>query len=249
MRISIFNVLAGLGAIVAFTLSSVAWQAADADERNHKSLSITEVHVVVADPDIDLADTIHITVDGANLDDARNVAVVLGAETELVVLSAAGNQIVALCPGLGILCEDGDYRLTVAVEMYGKHGKRRRLRTATYDLTIGAVGPQGEQGDPGVQGEPGVSGFERISCGPITVSNPTLNGQGKESVTCPCQAGKVAVAGGVADLRFPISVANSRDFNIAALHPTNDIQWRVRWYNGTGASVNVTLYTVCVTAN
>lgn len=113
----------------------------------------------------------------------------------------------------------------------------------------GPQGPIGPDGPQGPQGEPGVSGYQILSCEPITVPNPTLNGQGKESFTCPCPEGKKAIAGGIADLRFPITVPNSRDFNIAALHPHNDSMWRARWFNGTGAAVNVTLYTVCVTAN
>jgi hypothetical protein len=126
---------------------------------------------------------------------------------------------------------------------------------------IGATGPQGAPGPQGIpgttgsvgpigpQGVPGVSGYQVLTCGTITVANPTPAGAGAESVTCPCPTGKVAIAGGIADLTFPITVSNARDFNISAIHPTNATQWRARWFNGTSNPVNVTLYTVCVTAN
>lgn len=46
---------------------------------------------------------------------------------------------------------DGDYRLTVATG----RGERKRDQ---YDLTIGAVGPQGEPGETGAAGPPGPQG-------------------------------------------------------------------------------------------
>ena len=131
--------------------------------------------------------------------------------------------------------DPGTYYLKV------KKGKTSR---AAF-ITVGAVGPEGPQGPQGPQGAAGVSGFQRISCGPYS----TPHNVGMEAFTCTCPVGKVAVGGGIADVRSPITVANSRDFNVAALHPSTDSKWRARWFNGSGATASVMLYTVCITAN
>lgn len=117
----------------------------------------------------------------------------------------------------------------------------------------GPPGPQGEQGPQGVQGPvgpqgpqglPGTSGYQIIS---TNVTSP--NNVGIEAFTPTCPAGKLAISAGIMDTNFPITVGNSRDFNVAALHPQDSTKWRVRWYNGSGATATVRLYTVCMSAN
>src|SRR3990172_4157591 len=89
--------------------------------------------------------------------------VVIIGDDALSVMSFSNNDIVAEFPAGGIA--DGDYLLTVT-----------KGTTATdkdtYDLTIGAVGPEGPQGEPGPegpqgeigppgpQGEPGLQGLQ-----------------------------------------------------------------------------------------
>ena len=90
----------------------------------------------------------------------------------------------------------------------------------------------------------GVSGYEIL-----TADFFTGNGVGREALTPTCPAGKVAISGGIQDTGFPITVQNSRDFNVAAIHPSGSTRWRARWFNGTGQNVNVRLFTVCLTGN
>jgi hypothetical protein len=91
---------------------------------------------------------------------------------------------------------------------------------------------------------PGVGGYQLLS---INISSP--NNVGREALTPSCPAGKVAIAGGIMDIRFPITVGNSRDFNVAAIHPNSPVNWRARWYNGSGVSTTVRLYTVCINSH
>lgn len=149
---------------LALALSANPWSgptahADDDDDDVRQELTVTEVLV-----NFGTSDTIQITVHGADLDAAESVAVSLGEQGLLDVLSAAGSDIVALCPGS--TCEDGDFLLTVLVEAASIGGdddeddddNRSRLLAAAYDLTIGAVGPQGEKGDTGAQGPKGDKG-------------------------------------------------------------------------------------------
>ncbi|MDH5358918.1 MAG: hypothetical protein OEX03_00080 [Gammaproteobacteria bacterium] len=107
--------------------------------------------------------------------------------------------------------------------------------------TQGATGPQGPQGPQGI---PGAGGYLLLQA-----SETTLNNQGEEKFTPSCPAGKVAIGGGIMQTQFPITVTNSRDFNIAAIHPSGNNKWRARWYNGTGATATVVLYTICINNN
>lgn len=75
------------------------------------------------------------------------------------------------------------------------------------------------------------------------------NGVGYEALTPNCPSGKVAIGGGIMDTNSPITVGNSRDFNIAALHPNSSVNWRVRFYNGSGTDATVRMYTVCLNNN
>jgi hypothetical protein len=110
--------------------------------------------------------------------------------------------------------------------------------------STGPAGPKGDTGATGPQGAPGGSGYELLQS---TVSTP--NGVGQEKLTPTCPDGKVAISGGIMDDRFPISISNSRDFNVAAIHPSGSKNWRARWHNGTGATATIVLYTICINSS
>ena len=108
----------------------------------------------------------------------------------------------------------------------------------------GPEGPQGATGPTGPQGLPGAGGYQLLQ-----ESETTLNNQGEEKLTPSCPVGKVAISGGIMHTQFPITVANSKDFNIAAIHPNGSSNWRARWYNGSGAIATVILYTICINSD
>lgn len=102
----------------------------------------------------------------------------------------------------------------------------------------GATGPTGPEGP---QGLPGAAGYELLQ-----QTETTLNNQGEEKLTPTCPVGKVAISGGIMETNNPITVLNSKEFNIAAMHPDGVSNWRARWFNGTGTAVTVVLYTICI---
>ncbi len=179
MRRAILNGLACASLAVALCLGSGSWRAAYADDDDKVKPGFLVTEVLVTFEDIDLNDTIRITLDGVDLDKAKAVRVSLGEQGELKVLSASGNQILVLCPAPDYTCADGDYLLTVSVlpgrkaryddddededededeDDYDDHWPRPF--TVAYDLTIGAVGPQGPKGDTGDQGPKGDTGAQ-----------------------------------------------------------------------------------------
>ncbi len=217
MQRSMLNWLACAGLAVALCLGSGSWGAAyagDDDDKGKPELSITEVLVSFEDIDYDLNDIIRITVQGVDLDTAQAVKVSLGEQGMLEVLSAGGNQIVALCPGPDFICVDGDFLLTVSVkpghwtrhdddsgdEDWARfdddeddgHDSRRPL-IAAYDLTIGAVGPKGDKGD---RGEPGPAGSSGISGYEIVVGSTALNTNPYKQLSVSCPSGKSVLGGG-----------------------------------------------------
>ncbi len=110
---------------------------------------ILEVLATFENPDfVGTPDTITIT--GVNFDNNDPPVVVLGDQGALNVLSTTGGtEIVAECPGG--MCADGDFLLEVITGNGVQHYDE-------YDLTIGAVGPQGPQGDTGPVGPRGETG-------------------------------------------------------------------------------------------
>lgn len=108
----------------------------------------------------------------------------------------------------------------------------------------GVAGAAGPQGPIGPQGPAGGSGYQVLK----EVVTTEIN-QGEEKLTPTCPAGTVAISGGIMQDQFPISILNSRDFNIAALHPDGSQNWRARWYNGSGTLATIALYTVCINSN
>jgi len=146
MRGKPFLWLAGAGFLLALSVNPWSGPAAHADHDDRddvwQELAVTEVLV-----NYGTTDTIRITVQGADLDNAESVDVSLGEPGALDVMSAGGNEIVAICPGS--TCQGGDFRLTVSVKPAASGGDELeddddyydppRLLTAAYDLTIGAV--------------------------------------------------------------------------------------------------------------
>lgn len=126
----------------------------------------------------------------------------------------------------------------------GSSGPQGTAGPAGAQGATGPAGPQGATGATGPQGPQGLSGAAGYEL--LQQTETTLNNQGEEKLTPTCPIGKVAVSGGVFHNNFPITVANSKDFNIASMHPNSSREWRARWYNGTGFSAEVVLYTVCI---
>ena len=104
-------------------------------------LELKEAHI---DFDLD-----RITLYGSNFDNGSAPAVTMGELGLVEVGSYTGDEIVLVFPDG--LPSDGDYLLAVRTGS----GK---VQSASYDLSIGLVGPTGPQGVPGVVGPPGPQG-------------------------------------------------------------------------------------------
>jgi len=171
---------------VSLKLGQTVWAG---DDHHHKrDLNIIEVFVTFDDNAYGGVDTI--TINGEDLDFGRSPTVTLGRfPAPLEVLNATDTEIVVACPTTitGTTCPSGGFLLSVSTG----RGKRKNDE---WDLSIGAVGPQGE---PGPAGEQGPSG------------NLVLIGQCPvgEFVTGFDASGFVCSGGG-------IGVAASRDFPV-----------------------------------
>ena len=136
-----FKLVAGL----IFGLLSGALFAGQNSKNNATSpeLIITETHVIFGDSGVCTAGVDTITINGINFDNGADPVVVLGDQGRLSVCLATDDTIVAECPSG--FCAHGDYLLEVITgEAVTKYDE--------YDLTIGAVGPRGEQGLTGPAG-------------------------------------------------------------------------------------------------
>lgn len=128
-----------------------------------------------------------ITIRGANLDNGRSLAVTLGDDPTPLAISGipTGSEIVVECPpGPGDVptCVAGDFLLTVTTGP-------GRIRTGTYDLTVGAVGPAGPAGPEGPQGPPGLSDYR-------LVEGPPAAGVESFTSTASCPGGTLTLGGG-----------------------------------------------------
>ena len=190
---------------------SIAAQPVLADQ----SPTISEVIVKFDDPDFG-SDTV--TIKGQNLlgrSDKHATSVMLGEQGPLEVLSSSDSQIIAHCfvdnsasgePDFE--CDDGDYSLEVAITLDHSHISRpygmkydddyfddidyekHASRHASYDLTIGAVGPKGDKGEPGPAGSSGISGYE------VVVRTTALNTNPYKELSVRCPSGKSVLGGG-----------------------------------------------------
>ena len=129
------------GFLMFLLISSQAFADRRDEENKHKkALTIKQVSV-----DFDSGE---IYINGKNLTRKDRTPTVKLAGTELVVSISTKELVIALLdPGT----QAGDYLLTVSTG----HGEKK---TDSYDLTIGAVGPQGPEGAVGPQGETGPQG-------------------------------------------------------------------------------------------
>lgn len=132
----IINALLSICILLLFSVSS----ALAAPPGDH--LNIEEVVVTVGDPDTTLE------IKGWDFDFGSPLEVTL-AGVPAAVMSADGVMIIATVPTS--LFPAGDYLLTVSTG-------EGQSQNDEYDLTIGAVGPQGEQGIQGEQGPQGIQG-------------------------------------------------------------------------------------------
>lgn len=143
--------LARLSLLILFMLSQSSL--ASAQESNHNDVMNEHGRapaLVITSVRVDLANK-KVLIRGFHFDNGSTPQVFLGdADYILSVCSSCydGNQISAEYIDE---ISDGDYLLTV------KTGPAE-IQKDTYDLTIGAKGPQGEQGPPGEAGPPGATG-------------------------------------------------------------------------------------------
>ncbi len=152
------------------------------DKASKKKLQISEVSL---DLDQEL-----LFIYGSGLDNGRGLEVTLGDFPDpLVVDLYQWDMIIAkLPPDL----EPGDYRLTVRTGWGSK-------RSDSFDLTAGAVGPQGPEGPAGPRGEIGPQG-ERGEQGPPGVCDCPLTPEQLEQIGhlltwlgAQCPAGEAVV--------------------------------------------------------
>lgn len=153
------QILCVLTAVLVLALVRLPARAAQNKSNNPTppELLITEVLVTFGPPDM-------LTIKGVNFDNGAPPVVLLGNLGPLVVSSVSPTEIVAQCPGGD--CPVGDYLLSVAT------GPAVRTYDA-YELTIGAVGPQGATGPQGAPGDAVILGFNFEDAGEWTC-DPTV---------------------------------------------------------------------------
>ena len=207
-----------------------------------KALMITEVFISY-DPAPDL-----VFIYGKNFDNGGDPVVKLGDYPDpLFVTQYSENEIVAELP---LDLTDGDYLLKVRTGTPNK-------RVDKFNLTVGAVGPQGEQGPPGEkgsQGEPGSPGPQ----GPPGLANIQVvfnlserDSEGFKQVIASCPE-ETTVIGGGAKINTFVALSDNRLFTITASAPNavpNPTGWLVRAFeiNPTDLEWQVQAYVVCAT--
>jgi hypothetical protein len=160
------------GSLTLIAVATVPAYADDDDDRDDRdrrgssiNTSISQVHVLQEKPG-----TGTLTIRGRHLmgrlgrDRTR---VMLGGHGPLEIMKGSDrNELTVLCSSkeTSFACNDGDYKLTVAVLRHrssrrGRNSNRFSIRgSATHDLTIGAVGPEGLAGPRGADGAEGPQG-------------------------------------------------------------------------------------------
>lgn len=136
----------------------VAMPSALAANNSHNNPVFVEVYIeeaqvnfdanVVGGPCDQAIDTL--TIKGVNFDNGAAPIVNIGAIGALTVCSSDGTTIIAAMPDP---LPDGDYRISVITGNAVKD-------FSEYDLTVGAVGAQGEPGPAGPQGDTGSAGAQ-----------------------------------------------------------------------------------------
>ena len=227
----------------------------DAAKLNRRSLLITEVFVGFGPPDT-------ITIGGQGFDlGQNNPLVTLGDFGPLTIVSVEPNTIVVECPlwdpssppdpdANPPYCSDGDFLLTVS------NGQAKRMND-DFDLTIGAVGPQGEQGLPGPQGPqgepgpPGPQGPPGLANIQVIFSLSETDSTGFKQVIASCPEETKVIAGGGKINTFA-TILDNRLFTITASAPNaipDPTGWLVRAFeiNPTDLDWQVQAYVVCAT--
>lgn len=134
--------------------------------------------------------------------------------------------------------DPGTYRLAVA-----RDGQFfRPFKRDTMDVTIGAVGPEGQEGPPGAQGpkgDPGVANYSVIDC---TFNEWEFGPFASTEFWCDCPAG-TRVLGGGAYAHFYQSI------DLVASYPFTDTQWKVRMTHRYDSTVvaDVHVKVICAT--
>jgi len=155
-----------------FAMMLLAGSSTARGDVNDDELIINEVEVSFSDTEAD-----RIIIRGNNFDFRMDKGylpnVLLGGVTEpLEIDEYDGFEIIALCPpgtsGTPV-CLNGDYLLQVV--LFSDKGKLTKY-SASYDLTIGSMGPQGLAGEQGAQGPQGPKG-DPGDPGPIGLTGET----------------------------------------------------------------------------
>jgi len=118
-----------------------------AEKNKNNNPTRTELIIMEVSMDFDINT---LTIKGMSFDCEDTPMVTLGSDSTLLpIISCTDTEIVADLPAVG----DGGYRLIVSTGTSPTNYDQ-------FDLTIGAVGPQGEQGKLGPQGDPGSQGVQ-----------------------------------------------------------------------------------------
>jgi hypothetical protein len=186
MRLGYSFVGVVIAGILSISLGAAGVAAASADRSSDDDSTPKITSVMLS------ADQTILFLLGRNLD--RRTSVILG-DFVLggVQVSPAGDQLTALMPVL----RPGTYRLVVARALYDNSG-----RSASIDVTIGAVGPPGPQGEigptgpqgpDGPQGQQGERGPQGVQ-GPIGLTGPPgpQGPEGPSAVSVTVLAGPIA---------------------------------------------------------
>lgn len=221
----------------------------DNDLDKSKALMISEIHTAYAVND-EGVDVITLTIKGINfLDEKGEVPSISVGHNRLdyTVDSFNDNELV-----LTATLEDGDYLIMVSSD-----NKFKDEKTAFYDLTIGAVGPQGSagadgtngaDGDMGAKGDTGATGAKGdTGAAGATGSAGTDGTNGTDGVS-----GKVALAGLMCgedqylqgfdvngDLVCVNNSAGATVFQVGITGPSGGTVFRVSHDGLTGVEVNL----------
>lgn len=251
---AMLNRLIGTGFAALLSLSvpiignSVAHAAPKVGEEPGSHLIIREVHV-----DFTLGEEgIFITVENFDIANMEDLVVTLGDLGDLGDIGVPCGlepdpDVIINCDFSGDgLPDDGDYLLSVATSGGNKE-------VATYDLTIGAVGPEGLQGPVGEPGAPGtkpsIVGFYAQTSDPVELV--TGGDNVPHTKTVECLPGDVVTGGGyrlensegTPPLTNPTWVFTSEPSPAEAANPTG---WTVTaWAPGTFPSVSLYVTTLC----
>ena len=137
---------------LTFSISQLSWANAEQDRRNDgrdgRPRPVLKITSILVD-----GENSQILISGLNLDNGITPIVTLGDSSYILsVCKSCYDKNLITAEYVDPIAE-GDYLLTVTT------GPSEE-QTDTYDLTVGAVGPEGPQGPQGEQGLPGEQGLQ-----------------------------------------------------------------------------------------